>query len=448
MRYKKLIGLTATLAIVGCTNNPVSDGGDDNGSNQKFQVSTSQSAKREVVAGTDSRITSLAKSDNEFAVKMYSELAKEDNTGKSNLFFSPFSIVSALGMADVGAAGETDKQVRAALQVQLPGDDFHAALNGLDQSLETFASTVENLQLKNVNSIWAQNGFPLKLLYLDRLTQHYGAGVNLLDFIVKPDSSRIIINDWVSEQTNNRINDLLPQGSINIETRVVLTNAIYFLADWLLKFDPSKTADKLFTRNDGQKVTVPMMVLRKVDEISGEEQRIKLLYSRVESTRILELPYRGNRLVMDFLLPDSGTFDNFESGLTTQRVDALVNGLDSAILPPVQIPRFEFTTGSVSLKKALTNLGMIAPFTSSADFSGISKNNLYIEDVIHKAFIKVDEKGTEAAAATGVIIATVSYPPPPPKYFIADRPFLYMIRDTQTKSILFMGRVLDPTVTK
>jgi serpin B len=443
MLYKKLFGLVLTGVLAGCMNNPVTTSGDDNNS-PKFAVSKSLSAVREVVTSSDPRISTQASSNNEFAAKMYAELAKSDKSG-CNLFFSPFSIVSALGMADAGAKGTTDQQIRTALQVVLPGDDFHAALNGIDQSIESHAASVENLQINNVNSIWVQkgDGFKLRVGYLDKLAINYDAGVNLLDFSSSPEPSRVIINDWVSEQTKDRIKDLLPSGTITDLTRVVLTNAIYFLADWKIKFDISKTADCVFTRKDGNKVTIPMMMLH---ETSGlPSKALKLLYGRVDSTRILELPYCGDRLVMDFLLPDSGAFDYFENKLSKQNVDALVKSLDSTLLPPVRIPRFEFTSGSISLKKACMALGMEAPFNSiEADFSAMSDTHLYISDILHKAFIKVDENGTEAAAATAVIIDVSSISAP--KVFIADRPFVYLIRDKQTNTILFMGRVLDPSV--
>jgi serpin B len=376
---------------------------------------------------------------------MYAELAKGDKSG-SNLFFSPFSIVSALGMADAGAKGTTDQQIRTALQVVLPGDDFHAALNGIDQSIESHAASVENLQINNINSIWVQkgDGFKLRLGYLDKLAINYDAGVNLLDFSGSPDPSRVIINDWVSEQTKDRIKDLLPSGSITSLTRVVLTNAIYFLANWKVKFDVLKTKDTSFVRKDGSKVTVPMMNLHEMTGAS--DKALKLLYGRVDSTRILELPYCGDRLVMDFLLPDSGVFGYFENKLSRQIVDALIKSLDSTLLPPVRIPRFEFTSGSISLVKACKALGMEVPFSNAdADFSAMSDTYLYISDILHKAFIKVDENGTEAAAATAVVIDITSYPSVP-KIFVADRPFVYLIRDKQTNTILFMGRVLDPSV--
>jgi len=445
MRCQRLLLVIIAGFIAGCSNNPVSQN-DNSTDKPKFAVAKSEFASRVAVSPTDSRIATQAASNNEFAVKMYAQLVSGDEKD-NNIFFSPFSIVSALGMAGAGAKGLTDEQIRAALEVSLPGDDFHAALNGIDQSIESHASSVENLQINNVNSIWAQKGegFKLKIGYLDRLATHYDAGVNLLDFITEPEPSRIIINDWVSEQTKDRINDLIPAGGITSLTRVVLTNAIYFLADWKVKFDASKTEQKTFTRKDGSGVTVPMMTLEDINSEPGNA--LKLLYGRVDSVRILELPYCGDRLVMDFLLPDPGAFDYFESKLTKQAVEELVKSLDSVSLPPVRIPRFEFTSGSISLKDAFLALGMEVPFSSmEADFSGMSDTYLYIGDIVHKAFIKIDENGTEAAAATAVLMEATSVSAP--KIFVADRPFVYLIRDTQTNTILFMGRVLDPSITE
>jgi serpin B len=344
-------------------------------------------------------------------------------------------------MTDAGAAGTTDSEIRKALQVTLPGEDFHYALNGLNQSLESHSDATENLEIKVENSIWAQKDVvKLKVGFLDKLARHYDAGVNMVDFIAYPDSSRVIINDWVADQTNQRILNLLPQNSITSDTRLVLTNAIYFLADWHTRFDAAKTDDQQFTRLDRSKITVPMMMLR--------DTTLKLLYSQKDNARMLELPYKGKRMVMDFILPDAGAFTSFEASLTSEKIDALIDGLDSTTLPPVRIPRFEFTSQSISLKKAFIAMGMVQPFTGSADFSNMSNLELMIGDILHKAFIKVDEKGTEAAAATAVLMVQVSFPPAPKPSFVADRPFIYLIRDIETKTILFMGRVLDPTVKK
>lgn len=436
MPLRKLLNLVFIGLIAGCTNDPLSTN-DDNSSDLKFTTSKSESVEREVILSGDSRIAEQAASINQFAVKMYSQLIKAD----SNTFFSPYSITCALGMADAGALGSTDEQIRKALQVTLSGDDLHAAINGLDQSLKSHSESNQNLDLNVVNSIWAQNGYALRIPYLDKLSRHYEAGINLLNFMEDPDNCRIIINDWVSEQTKERITDLIPKGGITTDTRVVLTNAIYFLADWLVKFDSTKTENQTFRFLNRSSSAVPMMVMEGKDDKTG----LKLLYNRTESARVLELPYQGERIVMDFILPDTGAFRQFESSLTMNDLNVLLEGLDSTVLPCIRIPRFQFTTQSISLVDALYNLGMEAPFSPNADFRGICEESLFIKDIVHKAFIKVNENGTEAAAATAIIFDRSSTDSPS---FVADRPFIYLIRDTHTKAILFMGRVLDPTVTQ
>jgi serpin B len=437
MSFKKLLCLSCAVILSGCNNNPVSDNSNNNKNNvdASFAVIKSDFVCRAVISENDPRVSSQANSISQFSAKMYSELTKEIS---GNLFFSPYSITAALGMTDAGAKGETDLQIRKALQVTLNGEDFHAGFNGLDQSLNSHAQATENIELKVVNSIWSQKDMMLYVNFLDLLSKHYDAGINIVNFVLEPEPSRLIINEWVSEQTRDRINDLLPEGSITSDTRLVLTNAIYFLADWLIKFDDTKTDNQEFTRLDGSKVTVPMMNLR--------EKPVKLLYYESGNCRILELPYKGNRLAMDLILPDSGTFNNFEQGISAEVISELVNGLDSVGLLTVRLPRFEFTTPTISLKKAFKNLGMIVPFSLSADFSDISDMGLFISDIFHKAFIKVDETGTEAAAATAVVMQRTSEQSPPPPQFVANRPFIFFIRDTMTGAILFMGRVLDPLV--
>ncbi len=431
MSFKKLLCLGCAVFLIGCNNNPVSDNGNNNKSvNAPFTVMKSDLVSRSSVPENDPRVSSLASSINRFAVKMYSELAKEDG----NLFFSPYSITSALGMTDAGAKGETDLQIRQALQVDLIGEDFHAGINGLDLSLKSHSLVAENVELKTVNSIWSQRDLMLQVNFLDLLSRHYDAGINILDFMLEPETSRLIINKWISEQTQQRIKDLLPEGAITQDVKLVLTNAIYFFADWLIKFN--RTDIQPFVYLNGNQKIVYMMDLR--------EEPVKLLYYESSNCRILELPYKGERLVMDLILPDAGTFYNFERSISAEVISDLINRLDSVGLAHVRIPRFEFTTKSISLTKAFMNLGMVVPFSLSADFSGISNTSLYIDDIYHKAFIKVDEKGTEAAAATAVIMLPVSTNPPPPPQFVADRPFIFFIRDTLTGAILFMGRVLDP----
>jgi serpin B len=385
MSYKKLISLAFVGLVAGCSTNPVTST-TDKPLETPFAISKSASVQREVIPSTDVRITEQAGSINQFAVKMYSQLIKDSG----NVFFSPYSITTALGMTDAGAAGSTDEEIRKALQVTLTGDDFHVAINGMDQSLKAHSDATENLELNVINSIWAQNGFPLRVTFLDQLSRHYDAGINLLDFFTDPDPSRIIINTWVSDQTNQRIKDLIPDGVICKETKLVLTNAIYFKADWLLKFDAQKTDNQKFALLNGDSIPVPMM-----KHTGKDNESIKLLYRKLSNFRILELPYRGERVVMDFILPDSGIFNTFESGMTTEMINTSFKNLDSVALTSVRIPKFEFSTPSISLVEAFNELGMVVPFSDGANFSGISQSSLKIGNIIHKAFIKVDESGTE-----------------------------------------------------
>jgi serpin B len=371
---------------------------------------------------------------NTFAVSLYKYLAAQPEAG--NLFFSPYSITEALAMTEAGSKGETQRQIRQALAVTLQGDEFHAAMNGLDQSLSNFAGTTDGLTLKIVNSTWMQTGWDFKVSYLDQLSRYYGAGVNLLDFIASPEPSRVIINTWVEEQTNNKILELIPQGAITSDTRLVLTNAIYFLGNWLNQFDSSLTQNSTFTKLDNSTITPPIMQLWK-------DHAKKMKYHQTGTARAIDLPYKGDRLCMTVILPESGFFSAFESAITIDSITKMVQGLDSVTLPPVQLPKFTFTSKSISLLDALKALGMNDAFDfAKADFSGIDgTRRLFISEVFHKAFIAVDEKGTEAAAATAVIIAGYGSPPP---NFIADRPFIFLIRDRVTGVILFMGRILDP----
>ncbi len=425
--------VTLGFLFLGCNENNATGAG-ATGAGTPFQVAKSE-AQRITEPASSSLLESQAVSINQFALDMYNQLV--DST--SNLFFSPYSITAALGMTEAGARGETAAQIRKALSVPLSGDDFHEAINSLDLSLADHAEQTEGLTLNVANSIWAQTGWDMRVGYLDLLSRYYGAGVNLLDFKNQPDSSRTIINTWVADQTNQKIKNLIPAGTITTLTRLVLTNAIYFLGDWLYQFDPALTSNETFTLLDNQRVSVPLMQLGE----NGKEVRMN--YARKGNVRAIDLPYRGNRLSMTVVLPDQGAFREFEQNMTAESIDTLIQALDSTDLPPVRLPKFTFTSASVSLKPALLSLGMTDAFTGAADLSGIDgTKSLYVQDVIHKAFIAVDEQGTEAAAATAVIIGRTSAPVDPP-HFVADRPFVYLIRDTRTGAILFMGRVMNPT---
>jgi serpin B len=268
--------------------------------------------------------------------------------------------------------------------------------------------------------------------YLDNLAVNYGAGLRVLDFQKSPDPSRVTINNWVSDNTAGKIKDLLPQGSITNFTRLVLTNAIYFKAAWQNPFDKARTQNGTFNLLSGSTVTVPVM---KNQESFG--------YAESDGYQAVELPYDGNQLSMVVLLPGSGKFTNFESSLTAAQLSSILGNLKSNEVN-LTMPKFQFDT-TLGLKQSLSGLGMTDAFNpTTADFSGIDgKKDLYISDVLHKAFVAVDEAGTEAAAASAVIISTTSMP-----VNIADvtmdRPFIFLIRDIPTGTILFMGRVMNP----
>ena len=366
---------------------------------------------------------------------MYKLIAQEDG----NLFFSPYSITAALGMTAAGAVGSTEQEIRDALQVTLAGDAFDQALNSTDLSLHEHSDNTDGITLRIVNSTWMQTGWKFRIGYLNHLSQYYGAGVNMLDFAADPENCRTIINDWVADQTNDKIPDLLPAGSLSNQTVLVLTNAIYFLGDWLYSFNPEKTHESIFTLRDEHTIETPMMYF------SDPGDKVTMDYSRIGKVRALDFPYRGDRLAMTVLLPDEGEFDTFESSLTTETIDDLVEALDAESLT-VSLPKFTFTSNSLSLKEELKTLGMKHAFgDDSTDFSGIDGSKmLYVSDVLHKAFIAVDEEGTEAAAATAVVIEYKSFDPDAP-VFTVNRPFIFLIRDKQTGTILFMGRILNPS---
>jgi serpin B len=370
---------------------------------------------------------------NAFAFDLYKFL----RAGDGNLFYSPYSLSEALAMTYGGARANTEKEMAAALEFQLPQDTLHPAFDTLDLALAsrgqgTKGKDQQPFRLHVVNAIWGQSGFDFLPSYLDLLAQNYGAGLRILDFQKSPEPSRVMINDWVAQQTEQKIKDLIPKGSITDMTRLVLTNAIYFNAAWKNQFDKNSTKPGDFTLNNGNKVSAPMM-----------QEQASFNYTSGDGYQAVDLPYDGNELSMVILLPDQGKFDSFEAALTGQSVSGIIQGMKSRTVA-LTMPKFT-TEQSFGLRSALTSLGMKDAFTPDvADFSGMDgKKDLYIQDVVHKAFIAVDEAGTEAAAASGVIVGTTSVPVDIVKLDL-NRPFIYFIRDIQTSAILFVGRVMNP----
>jgi serpin B len=396
---------------------------------------TVKSDKQRITAPIASQadLAALVDGNNAFAFDAYQQIK-----GDENVFFSPYSISLALAMTYAGARGDTAQQMANTLHYTLPQELLHPALNSLDIELSQRGQGAKGkdekgFRLNIVNAIWGQKGYAFLQEFLDTLAENYGAGIRTLDFINAPEPSRVTINDWVSDQTEGRIKDLIPPGAIDTMTRLVLTNAIYFNAAWQFPFEKDATADGTFHLLSGSEVTVPMM-----------KQTKSFAYAEGDNYQAVELPYDGSELSMVILLPQPGQFTTFEKSLDAGKVDGIIASLASKRVV-LTMPKYEFTS-DFSLKKALSAMGMPVAFTENADFSGMDgKRDLFISDVIHKAFVSVDEVGTEAAAATAVVMTTTSLQLNVVDVTI-DRPFIFLIRDIQTGAILFLGHVTNPAL--
>jgi serpin B len=397
-----------------------------------FDVAKSAESRITSPDTTASQLAALVSGNSTFAFNLYKQLTKT-NTG--NMFYSPYSISTALGMTYAGANGDTATQMAKALYFTLPQSQLHPAFNDLALQLASrgqgaSGTNGKSFALNIANALWCEKTYNFLPNFLNTLGENYGAGVNLLDFINFPELSRVTINNWVSNETNDKINDLIPAGAITPQTRLVLTNAIYFDAAWQNPFSADKTKNGTFNLQDGSTVSVPMM-----------NNEGNYGYTKGSGYQAVELPYSGNQVAMDIIMPDAGKFSTFESGMTADTVSGIISNLQNGSLS-FTMPKFNFDS-SFSLKAALTALGMPIAFSDQADFSGMTGNqDLTIADVVHKAYVAVDEQGTEAAAATGVVMSATAMMQ---NSLTINQPFIFVIRDIQTGSILFVGRVLNPT---
>jgi serpin B len=395
-----------------------------------------QSKKTQVTSPEvkDSDLQKLVEGKSDFAFNLYQEIRKRND----NLFCSPYSISLALALTYAGARGETERQMAGTLHFTLPQETLHSAFNSLGIELGKRGEGAKGkdskgFRLNIVNAIWGQKDYQFLPTFLDVLAENYGAGLRILDFASEPENSRLTINNWVSDQTEDRIKDLIPQGEIDIFTRLVLTNAIYFNAAWQYPFNKDATSDGTFFLLDNREVIVPMM-----------NQTESFGYAENDKYQAVELPYDGGELSMVILLPKSGQFEAFEEYLDAEKVNKIINTLQNRQVA-LSMPKFEFET-SFKLKDALTNMGMPIAFSDSADFSGMTgKRDLFISEVIHKAFVSVDEEGTEAAAATAVIMKLTAFPGEPVEVKV-NRPFIFIIRDIETGTLLFLGRIINPGI--
>ncbi len=367
---------------------------------------------------------------NEFAFSLYQKIAgAEPNLGK-NVFFSPYSISTALGMTYAGARGETAQQMAAVLRFDEDQEALHRSFRDLAARLD---GTGKPYQLKIANALWGQRDYPFEAKFLSLIGEYYAGGFQTLDFAQAPEPSRVAINQWVERQTADKIRNLLQQGDITSLTRLVLTNAIYFKGEWETPFEKNQTRPAPFKVNPGNTVEVPMMMR------TGQ-----LPYAETDTLQAVELPYAGKDLAMVLLLPkdDLGSLEQY---LSRQQVGILLTQMQPIRLS-LFLPRFKFDARyALQNKDYLPALGMVDAFDSQlADFSGLTGHKaLHISGVFHKAFIDVNESGTEAAAATAVVVGLKSMPPPA-TVFRADHPFIFLIHHKPTGSILFMGRIANP----
>jgi serpin B len=371
----------------------------------------------------------LVNGNTQFGFDLYGELKGE----AGNLFLSPFSISTALGMTAAGAKGKTLEEMQKVLR--LP-ENAHVAFRAVLKSLNDEPDPKKRgFALSTANALWAQQGYPWKPEYKKLVAYGYDAGLFDVDFKTAPEAARGTINAWVEKETKDKIKELLARGIVTPDTRLVLTNAIYFKGDWQDPFKKEATKDLPFTTADGKKADAPLMF-----RIGG------YLYGETDAFQVLDLPYTGRRISMTVILPKKADgLPAVEKELTEAKLAETLKALRYEKLVHVTLPKFK-TEKSFTLNKPLKALGMKAAF-EGADFSGMHTGGeqLDITAVIHKAFVDVNEEGTEAAAATGVVVGrTSAAPPPTPKYFKADHPFLFLIRDQKTGTVLFLGRVENP----
>jgi len=358
---------------------------------------------------------------NQFAYSFYGRLPAE-----GNVFYSPASIAFALGMAYAGARGETAAELGKALGI---GEGDHGAMGELLASL----GDAKDIELAIANRLWGDRSLKLLPPYQALTKDKYGADLGVVDFARAGDAARKTINRWVEEKTHDKIKDLLPPGAVDPLTRLVLTNAIYFKGKWATPFDKNKTEEAPFYAPKGE-TRGPLM-----------HTTATFAYTPGDGFQVVSLPYRGDRLVLDVILPDARDgLPAVEKRLAGATPPDLIGRAQERV--NLWLPRFTVRAGTL-LKAPLGALGVRRAFAEDAQFDGIAaeKRGLYITEGYHQAFVAVDEEGTEAAAATGIVMGTrAARPPMRTIEFRADHPFLYVIRDTKTGLILFMGRLTSP----
>jgi serpin B len=368
----------------------------------------------------------VAEGNTEFALDLYARLRNESG----NLFLSPYSISTALAMTYAGARGETAGQMADVLHFSLEQERLHPAFAELESSVKA-AGGGSGCKLDVANALWGQQGYRFLEQFLTLTRKHYNAGFREVDFVGATEQARQVINTWVAERTRQMIRELLRKGDLDPADALVLTNAIYFKGDWASRFDVEHTQNGSFRIGENDEVIVPMMY-----------QLGRFAFAAGDELDVLELPYDGDRLSMVFLLPKKvDGLAALEESLNRENLNLWLGRLREQPVR-VSLPRFKLGY-RIDLARTLEAMGMIDAFRGGkADFSGMTgRRDLFIGMVMHEARVEVTEEGTEAAAATGVKMKGIALP----AAFVADHPFLFLIRDKQTGSILFIGRVVNPT---
>ncbi len=373
----------------------------------------------------------LVNSSNEFSFEMYRQLLN----GTDNVFFSPYSIMIALGMAYEGARGVTAEEIQSVIELPIDDETRREMVRSLQSELNPEGTGYE---LSTANAYWLKQGETLIEDYQYTIENDYLAGGQQLDFGGDPTGSTDTINAWVEGETNGRIKDMIPPGLLGYFTYMVLTNAIYFKADWKWQFDETATMERDFHLTDGTS--------KMVETMNMCDEEIDLNYAENDDVQMLQLPYTNDELSMYVLLPKQNDISGLESDLTYEYLRDLKSDLSGEWVD-IYLPSFKFEL-KYNLNQYLIEMGMPTAFLGDADFSGISGADLFISDVIHQSFVEVNEEGTEAAAATAVIFSFtggVGGDEPTPIEFRADHPFIFLIEHHATGQILFMGKVEDPS---
>lgn len=377
----------------------------------------------------------IATANNAFAFDMYSNLTKEEN-----LVFSPYSIFTAMAVCYDGAENTTQEEIAYVFNYPLSKPVLEKSSKEI---MDTINSDVDNYDLKTANALWVRKEYPLNQQFVKNSKKYYGGNVTNLDFKAEPEESRIIINDWVASKTNEKIENLIPEDLITADTAVIITNAVYFKGKWMNEFDTAHTEKKIFynSSSDVNGTPVDMMYIQEY-----------FSYGEDENAKIVELPYKGNDLCMYVVLPEENNIEEFENTFTLSEYNTLKSSMELQYPVQTWLPKFNIDT-KVELPDTLQDMGIVDAFDSRrANLSGMydvemvpEDYNLWLDDVVHQAFIDVQEEGTEAAASTAIeAVDSAAVTPKKVLEFKADHPFMFFIEDKRTGCILFMGKVENP----